>query len=82
VATGESHTVREFAEEACSVAGLDPKVVVSVSDNFRRSEVPSLCGDSWKAYEVLGWKPQTFFRSLVAEMMQHDLKALKCTILR
>lgn len=74
VASGESHTVREFCELAFSDAGLDYRDYVRVDERFYRpAEVESLVGDATKARTVLGWKPTYTFPELVREMVQNDL---------
>jgi GDPmannose 4,6-dehydratase len=76
VASGESHTVREFCELAFSEAGLDYRDYVRIDEQFYRpAEVESLVGDSTKARTVLGWEPTYTFPELVREMVQNDLKA-------
>jgi GDP-D-mannose dehydratase len=78
VATGETHTVREFCERAFGEAGLDWQAYVKVDDRFYRpAEVELLIGDASKARNVLGWEPRYTFESLVREMVEADLKALK-----
>jgi GDPmannose 4,6-dehydratase len=75
VASGESHTVREFCELAFSEAGLDYRDYVRVDERFYRpAEVESLVGDATKARTVLGWEPTYTFPELVREMIQNDLK--------
>ena len=77
VATGETHSVREFCELAFAEAGLDYRDHVSVDPQFYRpSEVDLLIGDASKAQRVFGWKPQRSFRQLVREMVLSDLEAL------
>ena len=77
VATGETHTVREFCERAFGEAGLDWQAYVKVDDRFYRpAEVELLIGDASKARNVLGWEPRSPFESLVREMVEADLKAL------
>src|SRR5437667_183966 len=77
VATGETHSVREFCELAFAEAGLDYRDHLSVDPQFYRpSEVDLLIGDAGKAQRVLGWKPQRSFRQLVREMVLSDLEAL------
>ena len=77
VATGETHSVREFCELAFAEAGLDYRDHVSVDPQFYRpSEVDLLIGDAGKAQRVLGWKPQRSFRQLVREMVLSDLETL------
>ena len=74
VATGVSHTVRDFCEAAFSHAGMDYKDYVKTdSEYFRPSEVDALRGDAAKAREKLGWKPKTDFKSLVGMMVDSDL---------
>jgi len=75
IATGETHTVREFCEIAFSEAGLDYRDYVMVDPQFYRpSEVDLLIGDASKARRDLGWKPRLTFRQLVSEMVYCDLK--------
>jgi GDPmannose 4,6-dehydratase len=76
VATGETHSVREFVEEAARLAGLDPEKIVKTSDRYMRpNEVDHLCGDPSKAKRVLGWAPKTGFKDLVRIMLEAELKA-------
>lgn len=78
IATGETHSVREFAEKAFAIAGLNwEKHVVSDSSLFRPAEVQLLCGDSSKARRNLGWKPQVSFSELVEMMVNADLERVK-----
>jgi GDPmannose 4,6-dehydratase len=74
VAMGETHSVREFLEEAFAHAGLrwQDHVVVD-SKYFRPAEVDLLLGDPTKARRVLGWKPRVTFRQLVQLMVDADL---------
>jgi len=75
VASGESHTVREFCELAFRELGLDYRDYVRVDERFYRPlEVEALIGDATKAHTVLGWKPTYTFSELVSEMVQSDLK--------
>ena len=76
VATGETHTVREFVELAFADAGIDDwERYVRVDKRFfRPAEVDLLVGDPAKAKRVLGWKPQVDFEALVAMMVEHDLE--------
>jgi GDPmannose 4,6-dehydratase len=77
VATGETHSVQEFAEFAFSFVGLDFRdFVVSDADLFRPAEVNLLLGDARKAGKVLGWKNQIGFSKLVLEMIVEDCTAL------
>jgi GDPmannose 4,6-dehydratase len=75
VATGETHSVREFCKLAFAEADLDYRQYVVVDENFYRpSEVDLLVGDATKARKVLGWEPRIKFRDLVREMVQEDLR--------
>jgi len=77
IATGESHSVREFLEEAFSYAGLDWRQYVEIDPRyFRPTEVDFLLGDARKARERLGWQPQITFKKLVRLMVDADLQAL------
>jgi GDPmannose 4,6-dehydratase len=76
VATGESHTVREFCERAFAEVDLDYRKFVVVDERFRRpAEVDQLVGDSSKARKVLGWCPKYTFEQLISEMVRSDLEA-------
>ena len=74
VATGESHTVREFCELAFAKGGLDYRDFVVQDEQFYRpAEVESLIGDARKARTELGWRPEFDFHALVADMVRSDL---------
>jgi len=76
IATGETHSVREFCEEAFSHVGLDWKDFVKVDPKyFRPAEVDVLLGDSSKARKVLGWEPKVTFKELAQMMVDADLEA-------
>ena len=78
VATGETHSVREFCEIAFSHVGLDYDDHVVVDERFMRpAEVDLLVGDPGKARTVLGWEPQVSFRQLVEMMVDADLALLR-----
>jgi GDPmannose 4,6-dehydratase len=77
IATGETHTVREFVELAFAHAGLDWRKYVRTSpDLLRAPERGILCGDASKAHARLGWQPKTRFPQLVHEMVEADCRAL------
>jgi GDPmannose 4,6-dehydratase len=74
IATGETHSVREFAEKAFARAGLDwEKHVVVDPSLFRPAEVDVLIGDASKAKKNLGWRPEVSFEELVDRMVDADL---------
>ncbi len=79
IATGETHSVREFVEEAFKIAGIKnwQKYVGIDKRYFRPKEVDLLLGDASKAKRVLGWKPKVTFTKLVEIMMNEELK--KCS---
>ncbi len=78
VATGETHTVREFCERAFAEAGLDYREYVKIDEKFYRpAEVDLLVGDSSKARAELNWEPRYTFDELVREMVREDLRALE-----
>ena len=79
VATGEQHTIREFLQEAFSYVGLPHwSQYVSSDPRFKRpAELHSLCGNSSRARELLGWQPRCDFRSLVRDMVDADINRLK-----
>ena len=75
VATGETHSVREFCELAFGHVGLDYQKYVTVNPAyFRPTEVDLLLGDASKARKALGWKPKTDFPTLVKLMMDEDME--------
>jgi len=79
IATGETHSVREFCELAFAEANLDYRDYVVVDERFYRpAEVDLLIGDASKARQVLGWEPKTTFHDLVREMVREDLRSHKC----
>ncbi len=74
IATGISHSVRQFLEQAFMLMGLDYKnFLQSDMDFFRPSEINVLCGNASKAKTLLGWQPTTNFDQLVEEMVRSDL---------
>lgn len=78
VATGESHSVREFVEKVFSMLDLDWQQYVRVDSRyFRPTEVDYLRGDPSKAMRELGWKPKVSFDELVKMMVDHDLELAK-----
>jgi GDPmannose 4,6-dehydratase len=78
IATGESHSVREFLDEAFGYLGLDWQRYVEVDPKyFRPVDVNNLIGDSSKAQRLLGWKPKVSFKQLVRMMVDADLEAIK-----
>jgi GDPmannose 4,6-dehydratase len=75
LATGETHTVRDFAEKAFEIVGLDYQDYVITSEAYYRpNEVEHLLGDSSKAKNELNWEPKTTFNDLVKLMVESDLK--------
>lgn len=75
IATGETHSVREFAEAAFEHVGLDWKKYVKQKQEFMRPlEVPHLEGNPAKAKEKLGWTPKVSFKELVAMMVDADIE--------
>ena len=75
VATGETHSVREFVEEAFNLVGLDWKKYVVIDKRYYRpTEVDILLGDATKIKDTLGWKPSVTFKDLVRKMVEADTK--------
>jgi GDPmannose 4,6-dehydratase len=73
VATGETHSVREFVELAFNFLDLDWHKHVKIDPRyFRPTEVDLLHGDSTKARRLLGWQPTVSFRQLVTLMVEAD----------
>ena len=77
IATGVTHTVKEFLKAAFSVVDLDYERYVTVNpEYFRPSEAVPLCGDASLARRELGWSPSKTFDAIVAEMVLADLQLL------
>jgi len=75
IATGETHSVEEFAKKAFEYASLDWKEYVITDEKyFRPNEVNYLLGDSSKARKELGWEPEVSFDQMVKIMVDNDLK--------
>jgi GDPmannose 4,6-dehydratase len=78
IGTGETHSVREFCEEAFSHVGLDYKDFVVQDPRFYRpAEVDLLVSNPGKARQVLGWEPRVDFKQLVKMMVDADMERLK-----
>jgi GDPmannose 4,6-dehydratase len=81
VATGETHSVREFCELAFGEVGLDYRDYVRKSEAvYRPAEVDLLIGDAAKAHKILGWQPTVNFPSLVREMVRADIELLSASL--
>lgn len=77
IATGESHSVKDFLEVAFGLVDLDWQNYVRTDPQYERPvEVDLLIGDASKAKKQLGWKPKTTFQSLVELMVKADIEAL------
>jgi len=77
IATGESHSVREFLDETFALAGLDVSRFVRFDPVYLRpAEVDTLRGDASKAERLLGWRPKTTFHNLVRLMLEADVRAV------
>jgi len=75
VATGETHSVRDFVETAFEAVGLDWERYVTTDPSFLRpAEVDFLLGNPARIRENLGWKPKTTFKELVSLMIEADLR--------
>jgi GDPmannose 4,6-dehydratase len=75
IATGETHSVRDFLSEAFSYLDLDWEQYVETDPRYYRpAEVDFLLGDASKARRVLGWEPKINFKQLVRIMVEHDLE--------
>ena len=75
IATGETHSVKEFIEETFNLLGLEWQKHVEIDRRyFRPMEVDGLVGDFSKAKKALGWKPKVTFKNLVRIMVEADLE--------
>lgn len=78
IATGETHSVREFLEQAFTYLDLDWKEYVDIDPRYYRpAEVDILLGDASKARKLLGWQPEVNFQELVRLMVDYDLLLAK-----
>lgn len=78
IATGETHSVKEFLDEAFGKLDLDWQQYVEIDPTYYRpTEVDVLCGDASRAKKNLGWEPKVRFKELVKIMVDADLKAEK-----
>ena len=80
IATGETHSVREFCERAFALLDLDYREFVKVDERlYRPAEVDLLVGDASKARGALGWEPQHSFAELIKEMVDADVEEIART---
>ncbi len=80
IGTGDSHSVKEFVEEAFSYVGLDWRKYVKIDSRYLRpTEVEELVADSTKAAKVLGWQPKIKFKELVRIMLDADIRKMGLT---
>jgi GDPmannose 4,6-dehydratase len=83
VATGETHSVREFCQLAFAHVGLDYEQFVVQDERFvRPAEVDYLVGDATKAKRELGWEPEVSFADLVSMMVEADMQLVEKQLLR
>ena len=82
IATGKSHSIREFLDIAFSEIGISDwsKYVKQDSKFMRPAEIDVLCGDASKAREVLDWKPSTPFETMIRRMVVNDIKNISITL--
>jgi GDPmannose 4,6-dehydratase len=81
VATGETHSVREFAQKAFERVDLDWEEFVVIDERFYRpAEVDQLIGDPSKAKRELGWEPEVTFEGLIHMMVDADLATLQAAL--
>src|SRR3989338_4630526 len=81
IATGQTHSVREFLQEAFEYVDLDWKKYVAIDQKyFRPTEIDCLIGDSSKARRVLKWKPKVNFKQLVRMMVDADMALVEQTL--
>lgn len=83
IATGETHSVREFCQIAFEIVGLDYRDYVKIDSSFfRPAEVEVLVGDASKARKHLNWEPKHTFLEIVQEMVECDLEILQFEVKR
>jgi len=74
LATNETHSVKDFVEEACRIAGISQSKIKSTKSNFRPLDVTYLRGDYTKAKKKFGWEPKIKFKKLVKKMVEEDIE--------
>jgi GDPmannose 4,6-dehydratase len=80
IATGETHSVREFVEAAFEEMDMDPEKFIEIKDElYRPAEVDLLVGDASKIKKEIGWEPEVHFKDLVKEMVKSDYEFFKKT---
>jgi len=77
LAINESHSIKEFVNEACKIADIPVSKIKSSKENFRPNDVEYLQGNYSKAKKILGWKPKTKFKKLVKIMVDEDISRWK-----
>ena len=77
LATGETHSIKEFVREACKVANISTAKIKSEKSNLRPNDIQAIKGNYSKAKKLLDWKPKTKFKDLVRIMVEEDIKRWK-----
>jgi GDPmannose 4,6-dehydratase len=77
LATGQTHSIKEFIDEACKIADIAKAKIKTHKANFRPFDIPKLKGDCSKAKKKLKWKPKTTFKKIVKIMVEEDIKRWK-----
>jgi len=73
LATGETHSIKEFVDEACKIANISNLKIKSSKENFRPQDIQKTKGSYNKAKKKLGWKPKTKFKKIVKIMVETDI---------
>ena len=73
LATNETHSIKEFVDEACKVANISNSKIKTSKKNFRLHDVQKTKGDYKKAKRELGWSPKTKFKKIVKIMVEADI---------
>jgi GDPmannose 4,6-dehydratase len=74
VATGESHTVGEFLQTTCELAGVDWRECAATDPSLLKKKPALLIGNSGKLRRLTGWQPETSFRNMIEKMLEHARK--------
>ena len=74
LATGETHSIKEFIDEACKIVDISNTKIKTDKTNFRPFDIPKLKGDYSKAKKKLKWSPKTTIKKLVRIMVEEDVK--------
>ena len=74
LATGETHSIKEFIDEACKIVDISNTKIKTDKTNFRPFDIPKLKGDYSKAKKKLKWSPKKTIKNLIKILVEEDIK--------